>query len=318
MRPLLRLLPALALAACSSATDGIVPYADYHVHLLGPYAAPAERFTEAIPAERLIADLDKAGIKRALVLSEAFWIGGPGGGKIRRLAPAKDQATAVQLENDWTAQQVARYADRLVMACGINPLDAWALAELERCSKIPVVRALKLNVSNGGDDIDLHDSTQVRTLRGFFAAANARHIPIVIHLGSRGGFGRGEVRTFLAEVMSAAPDIPVQIAHMSSGFQFPDALAEFADARARNDPRTQNLYFDLSAGRFKDLDPSVGRFMADAIRKIGLEHVLYASDEQPGDQHMPTNVNWREVGEALPLTAEEFKAIADNVAPYMR
>jgi hypothetical protein len=33
---------------------------------------------------------------------------------------------------------------------------------------------------------------------------------------------------------------------------------------------------------------------------------------------MPTAVNWKEVGQALPLTAEEFRAIADNVAPYMR
>ena len=92
---------------------------------------------------------------------------------MQRPTPTKDQATAVQLENDWTAQQVARYPGRLVMACGINPLDAWALAELERCSKLPVVRAIKLNVSDGGDDIDLHDSAQVGRLRDFFAAANA-------------------------------------------------------------------------------------------------------------------------------------------------
>jgi predicted TIM-barrel fold metal-dependent hydrolase len=204
------------------------------------------------------------------------------------------------------------------MACGINPLDAWALAELERCSRIPVARALKLNVSDGGDDIDFHDSAQVRTLRDFFAAANARHMPIVIHMGSRGGYGRREVRTFLREVMSAAPDIPVQIAHLSSGFQSPDALSEFADARARHEPVAQNLYFDLSIGRFRDLDDHVGRFIADAIRKIGLDHVLYASDEQPGDQHMPTGVHWREMRTELPLSADEFRTIAGNVAPYMR
>jgi hypothetical protein len=88
----------LAIAvACTDPTGGVTPYADYHVHILGPYAAPAERFKEPITAERLVADLDEAGIKRALVLSEAFWIGGPGAGKVRRLAPAKDLATAVQL-----------------------------------------------------------------------------------------------------------------------------------------------------------------------------------------------------------------------------
>ncbi len=317
--PSIRILAILAIApACAGPTDGITPYADYHVHLLGPYAAPAARFKEPITAERLVADLDKAGIRRAIVLSEAFWIGGPGGGNVPRLAPAKDQATAVQLENDWTARQVARYPDRLVMACGINPLDAWAMTELERCARIPGVRALKLNVSDGGDDIDFHDPAQVATLRDFFAAANARHMPIVIHLGSRGGYGRREVRTFLQDVMSAAPGIPVQIAHLSSGFQSPDALSEFADARAAHDPLARNLYFDLSIGRYRDLDDSVGRFIADAIRKIGIDHVLYASDEQPGDQHQPTKVNWREMRSELPLTTSEFRTIANNVAPYLR
>lgn len=70
-RAFLTQLATLALAACTHATDGIVPYADYHVHLLGPYAAPAARYTQPITADRLIADLDEAGIKRALVLSEA-------------------------------------------------------------------------------------------------------------------------------------------------------------------------------------------------------------------------------------------------------
>ena len=317
--PSLLILAMLAIAiACTGPADGITPYADYHVHLLGPYAAPAARYKEPITADRLVADLDKAGIERALVLSEAFWIGGPGGGTVPRLAPAKDLATAVQLENDWTARQVARYPDRLVMACGINPLDAWAMSELERCSRIPGVRAIKLNVSDGGDDIDFHDPTQVKTLRDFFAAANARHLPIVIHLGSRGGYGRREVRTFLRDVVSAAPDIPVQIAHLSSGFQSPDALSEFAEARAAHDPLAQNLYFDLSIGRFRDLDDNVARFIADAIRTIGLDHVLYASDEQPGDQHQPTKVNWKEMRSELPLTPSEFRTIAGNVAPYIR
>src|SRR4051794_5457182 len=195
--PSLLILAMLAIAiACTGPADGITPYADYHVHLLGPYAAPAARYREPITADRLVADLDKAGIERALVLSEAFWIGGPGGGTVPRLAPAKDLATAVQFENDWTARQVARYPDRLVMACGINPLDAWAMSELERCSRIPGVRAIKLNVSDGGDDIDFHDPTQVKTLRDFFAAANARHLPIVIHLGSRGGDRLRAVRPF--------------------------------------------------------------------------------------------------------------------------
>ncbi|MEX2531039.1 MAG: hypothetical protein WD960_09730 [Gemmatimonadota bacterium] len=75
---------------------------------------------------------------------------------------------------------------------------------------------------------------------------------------------------------------------MSSGFQHPEALSEFADARAAGDPAARNLYFDLSVGSFRNLGAETGEFLAEAIRKIGLDRVLYASDELPGDHHAPT------------------------------
>lgn len=61
-------------------------------------------------------------------------------------------------------------------------------------------------------------------------------MPIVIHLGSSGTLGRRKVRVFLNEVVSAAPEIPIQIAHMSSAPQRPKPLREFADARATGGP----------------------------------------------------------------------------------
>ena len=39
-------------------------------------------------------------------------------------------------ENDWTSRQVARYPDRLIGFCGLNPLKDYALDELQRCAKI--------------------------------------------------------------------------------------------------------------------------------------------------------------------------------------
>jgi hypothetical protein len=63
------------------------------------------KYARTITADRLIADLDEAGIKRAVVLSEAFWLGGPAGAQTaKRMTEAKDEATGVRGENDWTAQ----------------------------------------------------------------------------------------------------------------------------------------------------------------------------------------------------------------------
>jgi predicted TIM-barrel fold metal-dependent hydrolase len=186
-----------------------------------------------------------------------------------------------------------------------------------RCKNIPQNRAVKMNVGEGGDHINLNNAEHVAKLRRFFKAANDNRMPIVIHLGSAGNYGRREVRIFLNEIVSAAPDIPIQIAHMSSAFESPEALSEFADARAGHNPLTKNLYFDLSVGRFAELPSKTGQFLAEAIRKIALEHVLYASDELPGDHHPPTRQHWEEMRRNLPLTNDEFKTIADNIAPYM-
>jgi predicted TIM-barrel fold metal-dependent hydrolase len=275
-------------------------------------------YTEPITADRIIESMDKGGIKRALVLSEAFWVGGPGSERTKRLKPAPNKVAAVRLENDWAAAQVARFPDRLSLACGINPLEDYAAAELNRCAGASKANAVKTNVGEGGDNMDFGDAADVAKLRNFFAAADRVGMPIVIHLWSKGGFGRKEARIFLNEIMSAAPNIAVQIAHMSSGFQQPEALREFAEARSSKDPLANNLYFDLSVGSFADLPTEQGAFLADMIRKIGLEHVLYASDELPGDHYAPTWKHWLEVRQNLPLTVSEFAAIADNVAPYMR
>lgn len=275
-------------------------------------------YTQPITADRIIDSMDKGGIRRALVLSEAFWIGGPGGERTQRFTPAPNKVAAVRLENDWAAAQVARFPDRLSLACGVNPLEDYALAELRRCVEVLRANAVKMNVSGGGDNMDFGDAADVGKLRTFFAAADRLRMPIVIHLGSKGGFGRKEARLFLDQIMSAAPNIPVQIAHLSSGLQQPEALRELAEARAANSPLAANLYFDLSVGSFADLPVQQGNFLADMIRKIGLEHVLYASDELPGDHHAPTWKHWAEMRQNLPLTEEEFAAIADNITPYMR
>src|SRR6185436_10922095 len=76
-------------------------------------AQPAE---PPLDAAGLIAMLDAAGIKRAVVLSDAYYFDEPG------VPGADDAYAAVRAENDWTAAQAARFPDRLVAFCSVNPL----------------------------------------------------------------------------------------------------------------------------------------------------------------------------------------------------
>jgi len=84
--------------------------------------------TGTITADPLVAYLDVAEIRRALVLSVAYQFGNPN-------RPAVNGEDAkVRAENDWTSEQVARFPERLRGLCGFNPLRGYALRELIRCA----------------------------------------------------------------------------------------------------------------------------------------------------------------------------------------
>ena len=270
----------------------------------GPSAEPP------IDAEQLIRHIDAAGIRRAVVLSLAYWYGSP------LDAPVPDEIQAVRAENDWTIQQAARYPDRLVAFCSFNPLKDYAVAELERCAARGV-RGVKLHFGNSG--VDLKKPEHVEAVRTVFRAANRRRLAIVAHLWTLDkDYGRKEAEVFLSELLPAAPDVVVQIAHFAGGGPgyTDEALAVYADAVAAGDPRTRNLYFDIATVATDQSDEVLARF-AERIRQIGVERILYGSDAAFGGRNTPRK-EWGAFRGMTPLTDSEFAAIADNVAPYLR
>jgi ketosteroid isomerase-like protein len=80
---------------------------------------------KALSVERLIQELDAAGIKKAAVLSVAYWFGRP-------IWKIENEYAKVKAENDWVAEQVSKYPDRLVAFCSFNPLKDYALEEIGR------------------------------------------------------------------------------------------------------------------------------------------------------------------------------------------
>lgn len=285
----------------------------------GAWRIAAEAFTakgpplpEVVTAAAIVEQLDAAGVRRGVVLSLAYQIGAPGD------APVADEYVKVRAENDWVAAQVATAPDRLVGFCGINPLKDHALAELERCSKLANIRGVKIHLGNAR--IDLRDPQQRATLRDFFAAANERRVAIVVHLMTlRSDYGREDAQIFLRDIVAAAPDITIQIAHLAGsgpGYDADAALAVYADAIAAGDPRTRNLYFDVASTVTAERPSDAGLApLAARLRQLGLERVLFGSDRSAhNDAPKPAWAAFRR----LPLTDEELAAIADNVAPYLR
>jgi predicted TIM-barrel fold metal-dependent hydrolase len=268
---------------------------------------PGHSVRELITAEQLVANLDEAGIRRAAVLSTAYWFGSP----IMRKAEG-DEYTNVRTENDWTAQQVARFPDRLVALCSFNPLKDYALQEIDRCAKLPHVKGLKLHIGNSR--VDMLNPEHVEKLRRVFAAANERRLAIVAHLWTQ-PYGREHAEAFLNQVLPAAPDITVQIAHFAGGGPgyTDEALEVFADAIVAKDPRTKNLYFDVATVADGQTDEVLRKF-AMRIRQVGPQRVLFGTDMGPP----PARQSWANFRASVPLTDEELRTIAGNVAPYLR
>jgi predicted TIM-barrel fold metal-dependent hydrolase len=296
------------------------PVIDSHQHLLSPAGAAlvtGNPNSPGISARDLVQLLDSAGIQRALVLSMAYtW------GKASR-APVANEYDHVKAENDWIAQQVAQYPERLRAFCSFNPLKPYALEELARCSKDPQLHyGLKLHFGNS--DVDLDNPNDVAKVRKVFEAANRYHMPIVVHLhtsiDNQRKYGADEAQVFLNQLLAAAADVPVQIAHLAGAGGFnsatDSALGVFADAIAKHDARTKNVWFDATAVVRPNMSPDDLQRIAARIRQIGIERVLYGSDAAANPLAYP-KAGWAAF-QRLPLTPDELRVVATNIPPYMR
>jgi len=312
-------ITTLVGSALSASLSAQAPVVDYHQLLFSPAAAALVSGKPNAPwisAREVVALLDSAGIRRALVLSVAYtW------GKTSR-APVENEYQHVKDENDWTAQQVAQYPDRLRAFCSVNPLKPYALEELARCSKDPQLHyGLKLHFGNS--DVALDNPNDVAQVKKVFKAANGYHMPIVVHLhtsiDNQRKYGADEARVFLNELLAVALDVPVQIAHLagSGGYDAAtdSALSVFTDAIAKHESRMKNVWFDTTSVVRPNMSPDELQRIAIRIRQIGIKRVLYGSDAAVSPLAYP-KAGWAAF-QQLPLTNAEFRTIANNITPYM-
>jgi predicted TIM-barrel fold metal-dependent hydrolase len=288
------------------------PAIAHHQHLVSPATAALLKGA-VIDGADLLRMLDAAGIRRGVVLSMAYTFADE-----RKHVPDPDRR--VREENDWTAGQIARSHGRLKGFCSINPLRDAALAEFERCSRLPGMLGLKLHFGNSG--VDLRDPAHRARVERMFAAANARHAAIVVHMRSRTTlpYGAEFGRLFLDRLLPAAPDVVVQVAHLAGNGGYADdadaVMGVFADAFARHDPRTRHLYFDVAATVLPDTTPADLERIARRIREVGPRRILFGSD-LPVLGNLTAGQSWALFRARLPLTEAEFRRIASNRAPYM-
>jgi predicted TIM-barrel fold metal-dependent hydrolase len=307
---LVLLSAALALAGCATPTEPaarpIAPYLDAHQHLVSPAFAPIAKLPER-DARKLIAELDAAGIDKAIVLSVGYSFADE-----RKALSSPDERT--RAENDWTAQQVQGSNGRLIGFCSANPLRDAALAELERCLKLPGMVGIKQHLGNAG--VTLRNPEHLQRMRQLFALAQRLRAPILIHMRARGGtnYGAEDARLFIDHLLSGAPDVSVIVAHLGSagpGYGGADeVMAVFGEAAKRRDRRLRNVYFDAATNVTEETSPEEAALIAGRLREVGVGRVLYGSDLSPPGGSIARG--WDIFRTRLPLTAAELRTIARN------
>ena len=308
----------LGLFFVGCASGGTAPIADHHQHLFSPDLAAvlstSNQTFVGITARDVIANLDSAGIQKAVLLGTAYIYGSPS-----RSFP--DEYARVRAENDWDAAQAAQYPGRLIAFCGFNPLKDYALEELERCSRDPRLnRGIKLHFGNS--DVQVDNPQHVEQVARVFRAANAHHMAIVIHMRAsisrKRPYGARQAQIFLDQLLPLAPDVVVQIAHLAGtgpGYQDPpadSAMAVLAAAVQRGDPRTKNLWFDVATVVDTSTTSAQAAVVVQRIRQVGTGRVLFGSDAIIAGKPR----EWWAAFHRLPLTEKEFSRIAHNLAPY--
>ena len=320
---LIALISAVAVAqdakSSQKKSDRIAPAADHHQHVFS--LAYTEKFlpgaSKTITAQDVIGLLDVAGIRRAVFLANGYSFGRPG-------SEPPNEYEAVKADNNWAGTQAALFPKRLVAFCGFNPLKEYALTELARCAKDPNLRrGIKLHF--GSSDVQTEIPEHFEKLKKVFQAANSHRMAIVVHMrasiSKKRPYGPEHARAFL-ELLSYAPDIPVQVAHLASsgpGYMDPAAhsvIEVLADAIEKKDPRTRKLWFDVASNAHPRNLPETSELMAKFIRRIGVKRILYGTDAAIGTTLRPRE-SW-EAFRQLKLSDKEFKTIAGNVAPYFR
>jgi predicted TIM-barrel fold metal-dependent hydrolase len=320
LAPTAFLLFAISLfspAVTNAQPPQIAPKGDHHQHIFSPAAAEFSKLQQ-VSAQDVVKLLDAAGIERAVLLSYAYAFGRPG-------REPRDEYEKVKQENDWVGAQAALFPKRLIAFCGFNPLKDYALAEIARCAKDPNLRrGIKLHFGNS--DVQLENPEHIEKLKAVFRAAAANRMAIVAHIRASFSlnrpYGAEQGRAFLEHLLPAAGDSMVQVAHLGSsgpGYDDPQADAVMdvlIEAITKRDPRTRNLWFDLTSNVNPGNPPARTARVIDIIRRIGPKRILYGTDAALGDNLRPRE-SWAEVAR-LALSKKEIETIAKNRAPYLR
>jgi predicted TIM-barrel fold metal-dependent hydrolase len=211
-------------------------------------------------AEDLIAKLDAANIDKAIVLALGYWT-----------LPDDSNMAA---ENDFAAAEVAKYPDRLIGFCGINPRYDSGLSEIDRCLGLPNMLGIKLQ----GGGFDWEDAKLVSAISAVLKKAGEKDAPVLLHVSG----APLDAKAFenVMKTLGANQNTRTVIAHVGGLADWETELYLIPQFTAPPMLNAQNLYMDLSATLkfYQDAPLPKREMMVWRFRKWGIEKLFFGSD----------------------------------------
>jgi len=211
------------------------------------YSSPKSKLSGA---RELIASMDKQGVDRAVVFG----------------FPWKNPST-LRAHNDYIADAVERFPNRLIGFCCLDPFSREAATESQRC--------LAGNLSGVGE-LALYqfgfDKEALQHLAPIMEICHKADVPVLLHTNEPIGHqypGKAPM-TFpqLYGLIRRFPQNKIVLAHWGGGMLFFNLLKKEIKESLRN------IYFDTAASPFL-YDPKV---YSIAVQIVGPEKILFGSD----------------------------------------
>jgi len=324
------LMASAIIGGCSQQSTTPTPAVDHHMHIrsqsavdvLAQFRGPDADTLSATNAADAIRLLDSAGVEKGSLLSLGYFFGMPD-------VSVENEYAEVRAENNYVANEAAKYPDRLYAFCSVNPLAKYAIEEVRRCASHGGFTGLKLHFGNS--DVDLRDDGQVQQVRRIFQEADKLNLPVVVHMWTRDeNYGKPDAEVFLNEVLATVPDLTIQIAHLGgAGFYnaTTDSVMDVFESAFKTHPKVmdEDIVFDIGAAAanpklaFEAGDTTKAqaiqkrnRMLAERIKKMGAKHFVFGSDwwaRNPAD--------FVDVIRSLPLKEQQLRVLFANRAPYV-
>ena len=239
---------------------------DFHTHVVPPgirerrdeylgrdacfallYAEPEAKLATA---EEVIASMDEHGIDKSVILNLGW----------------ASHELCVET-NDYILEAIARYPERLIGFCAIQPLAGdKALKELERCARNGAKGIVEMR-----PDVQGFDLKGDKIVKPIIEAVMKHELIFLTHASEPVGhqyFGKGKITPeVIYPLIVNFPDLKLVCAHWGGGLPFYALMPEVEKALS-------NVYFDTAATPFL-YKPQIFKQVADII---GSDRILFGSD----------------------------------------